>query len=55
MKCIKGKDKSAPRHVLKRMRDHIEKNDLLAGDEAWLVFDTDNWREEDLKALDAWS
>ncbi len=28
---------------------------LLAGDEAWLVVDTDNWREEDLMARHAWS
>jgi hypothetical protein len=55
VKCIEGKDKSAPKHVLKSMRDHIEKNDLIEGDEAWLVVDTDNWREADLKALHAWS
>lgn len=55
VKCIRGKDKSAPRHVLKRMREFIDKNDLLDGDEAWLVVDTDHWREEDLAALHAWS
>lgn len=55
VKCIAAKDKSAPAHVLKSMQDHIEKNDLMEGDEAWLVSDTDNWREADLKALRAWS
>lgn len=37
------------------MREHIEKNDLIAGDEAWLVVDTDHWREEDLNSLHEWS
>lgn len=55
VKCIAGKDKSAPKYVLKSMRDHIVKNDLMEGDEAWLVVDTDDWREADLKALHVWS
>ncbi len=55
VKFIEGQDKSAPKHVLKSMQDHIKKNDLMDGDEAWLVVDTDNWRETDLKSLHAWS
>jgi hypothetical protein len=55
VKCIAAKDKSAPKHVLKSMQDYIEKSDLMEGDEAWLVVDTDNWREAGLKALHAWS
>jgi hypothetical protein len=55
VKCIKGNHNSAPKYVLKRMREYIDKNDLMDGDEAWLVVDTDYWREEDLEALHAWS
>jgi len=55
VKCLRGKDKSAPKHVLECMQEHIKNNDLMEGDEAWLVVDTDHWREEDLKALHAWS
>ncbi len=55
VKPLKGKNKSAPKHVLKRMKDYLAAEGLRKTDEAWLVVDTDQWTIEDLNALHDWS
>lgn len=53
--CVKGKPHSAPHRVLGRMKDYLEREDLLPSDEAWLVVDKDAWTNEQLAQLHAWS
>lgn len=53
--CVKGKHKSAPTQVLKRMKDRLGEERLSASDEAWLVVDKDSWTEDQLDQLHAWS
>lgn len=53
--CLKGKNESSPFHVLKRMKDYLKKNKLSNSDEAWLVVDKDQWTDEQLTKLHAWS
>jgi hypothetical protein len=55
VKCLKGRNDSAPRHVLKRMEDYLRQQDLKDSDEAWLVVDRDLWTEEQLTQLHAWT
>ena len=55
VKCLKGRNDSAPRHVLKRMEDYLRQEDLRASDEAWLVVDKDQWKDEQLIQLHAWT
>lgn len=53
--CLKGKNRSSPLQVLKRMKTYIEEASLQFSDEAWLVIDKDNWCEEQLTMLYEWS
>lgn len=53
--CLKGKHKSSPRDVLKRMKKKLINESLRDFDEAWLVVDKDNWTDEQLTQLHAWS
>ncbi len=53
--CLKGGHDSAPKHVLKRMRNHLREEELKASDEAWLVVDKDLWSDEQLAQLHAWA
>lgn len=53
--CLKGKDRSSPPDVLGRMNRHLGKESLKDSDEAWLVVDKDQWTDEQLNALHAWS
>ena len=53
--CIKGGHASAPPHVLARMEKRLKKERLRKGDEAWLVVDKDEWSDEQLAELVAWS
>ena len=55
VKCIKGKKKSAPPQVLKRMNKYLKEEELKKGDEAWLVVDNDQWTVEQLQELYDWS
>jgi len=55
VKCIQGKQRSAPAQVLKRMRTYIEREGLRPSDEAWLVVDKDQWEEDQLAVLFQWS
>ena len=54
VKCLRSKHHS-PTQVLKRMEDHLRRENLLASDEAWLVVDKDQWRDEELEQLHTWS
>ena len=53
--CIKGKHHSTPPQVLKRMKDRLKQEGLLTSDEAWLVVDKDEWTDDRLEQLHAWS
>ncbi len=53
--CIRGKHDSAPPYVLKRMRNHLKREELRSDDEAWLVVDKDQWTSGQLDALEAWA
>jgi hypothetical protein len=47
-------DKSAPRHVLDKMKKYLKQKPLLRDDEAWLVTDKDEWTEAQLNDLHLW-
>ncbi len=53
--CLTSDHKSSPHHVLKRMENHLKQEGLRASDEAWLVVDKDQWTDEQLQQLHAWS
>jgi hypothetical protein len=53
--CLKGKNESSPQQVLKRMEDYLKKESLRKSDEAWLVVDKDQWRDDQLVLLNDWA
>ncbi len=53
--CLKGKNESSPIHVLRRMKKYLKETKLKSSDEAWLVVDKDQWTDEQLTKLHAWS
>lgn len=53
--CLRGSHASAPLHVLKRMQDYLKKYGMSVTDEAWLVIDKDQWTDQQLSQLHAWS
>ena len=53
--CIKSKHHSSPLQVLKRMEYRLKQETLKNSDEAWLVVDKDQWTDEQLAQLHAWS
>lgn len=55
IQLLKGKNKSAPKQVLNRIRDFLKQEGLKKNDDAWIVIDKDNWKEEDLTLLHNWS
>lgn len=55
VQVVKGQHDSSPKHVLNRMEEHLQKQRLLAGDEAWLVIDKDQWTQEQIGALNDWT
>lgn len=55
VECLKGRNESSPIHVLQRMKKYLKETKLRASDEAWLVVDKDQWTEEQLTKLHAWS
>ena len=55
IKFLRGGDRSAPRQVLKRMRDYLKEVDLRDSDEAWLVVDKDQWTDKQLLELSEWA
>lgn len=40
------KTSSSPLQALERMRSHLKLKKLRKGDEAWIVVDKDNWKEQ---------
>ncbi len=46
---------SAPHYLLQRMKRYIKQNSLLKSDEAWIVMDKDEWTDQQLQELMAWS
>ncbi len=55
VRCLKGDNRSAPAHVLQRMERYLQRNEIVKGDEAWLVVDKDQWTVRQLAELHAWS
>jgi hypothetical protein len=53
--CLKGSHDSSPPQVLKRMETYLMGEELRSSDEAWLVVDKDQWSDEQLAQLHAWS
>lgn len=50
-----GKNKSDPENVLRRMKAYIKTERLKHSDEAWLVIDKDQWRDEQIDILHEWT
>lgn len=55
VKCLKGRTRSAPPQVLKRMKRYMAEEGLRDTDEAWLVADRDQWTDEQLNELYHWT
>jgi hypothetical protein len=52
--CLPSKTHSSPLQVLKRMREHLRKDGLAPGDQAWIVVDKDQWTDAQLGELHTW-
>ena len=52
---VKSNHHSSPLQVLKRIKDRLKRETLKNSDEAWLVVDKDQWQDEQLAQLHAWS
>lgn len=55
IQCLKGKNKSSPTHVLKRIKTFLQNQQLKPSDEAWLVVDKDQWTEQQIDQLYQWT
>ena len=55
VECLPSGSDSSPKRVLQRMETRLREEALKAGDEAWLVVDRDNWKDEDLDLLYQWT
>jgi hypothetical protein len=55
VECIPGEEATSPPQVLERLKARIKRTALRKTDEAWLVVDKDDWTEEQLIPLFAWS
>jgi hypothetical protein len=51
----KGKNKSDPENVLKRMKEYLKTERLKPSDEAWMVVDKDQWRDDQIDKLHEWT
>lgn len=45
IRLLDSKNKSAPKKVLKRAEQYIQKQNLKKNDEVWLILDRDDWPE----------
>ena len=54
IKRVGGDKKSAPPHVLKRLRQYIDAHPVSGDDQAWLVVDRNNWKKQDIDELAKW-
>jgi hypothetical protein len=55
VECLKGGKKSSPLQVLARLENRLKDGRLQSSDEAWLVVDKDQWTDEQLSLLHAWT
>ena len=55
VKCLTKNDQSDPRHVLKRMKKHLNTSKSKGPLEAWLVIDKDRYKDEVIDELFAWA
>jgi len=55
IEILKGKDKSAPLKLLTRMNKHLKEKGLSHSDQAWIVIDKDQWKDEHIDILHKWS
>lgn len=55
VKCLRNRRSLAPCDALRRVREYIREEGLRNTDEAWVVADKDQWLEEHLAELHAWS
>lgn len=55
VKVLDRRGGSSPQAVLDRMREHLRGYQKKKGDEAWLIVDKDQWKNNDLELLYAWS
>lgn len=55
VKCLKNRRGLAPREALDRVHAYVRQEGLRALDEAWVVVDKDQWPQEHLSELHAWS
>ena len=55
IKCLRNRQNLPPREALERVRTYVREEGLRKTDEAWVVVDKDQWVEEDLARLHAWS
>lgn len=47
--------RSSPPELLKAIKKRLEKNELMPGDEAWVVADKDQWTDEQLGQVHDWA
>ena len=55
VECLRQTSKTSPLQVLRRMKDRLKSESLKKSDEAWLIVDKDQWTDEHLYLLHAWS
>ena len=55
VKCLNSNHKSSPKQVLKRMKTYLRTQSRQKFVEAWLVVDKDNYKDEVLNELFAWT
>ena len=55
VECLPSGSNCSPGKVLRRMAARLRKEALKPSDEAWLVVDRDEWQDEQLSPLHAWT
>lgn len=48
-------NQSSPHAVLKRMKNYLDEYPLRKNDEAWIVIDRDDWKEENIENIRKWT
>ncbi len=51
----RNKNKSDPKNLLKSMKEILRRDPIRSNDEAWIIFDKDNWPKEYIKELEEWA
>nr|WP_303680825.1 RloB family protein [Pelodictyon luteolum] len=55
VRCLNGKHKSSPPHVLKRMTAFLRDEKIRPSDEAWVIIDKDQWTDQQIDQLHQWT